>query len=772
MQSTLFWKKIKLFTFFIFLISTGHALAQDQNPPQKSITLKGVVLEKGTRIPMSDVNLYILPEGLKATTNAKGEFLFDQAPEGEKDWIVNVAGYKRYKAKLSYAASTNDIKIYLEKKSYIEFQTTVVGKLEKKDPSKTSLSREEFLKAPGSNGDPVRALENLPGVLQTFDANVAIQGSPPQDTRYLIEGHEIPFIFHFFGLNTVAVPETVDSIDFLSAGYGPEFGRANSGIINLNLRKPRTDRIHAMSFVDFTAVGGYVEGPIGDDGDKSFFLGGRYSYIGEVLKFGSEQFSEDDGEEAPPPTFNSAPTYFDLNFTYHHRLSGKAKFKLATIASQDKVEAIAFNEDGEDPTFTGRIYGRTRFFRFIPQFNYQINDRSSFETSLGGGIDQQQFEPGGQVLDLVRTRFTWRSHYTNKLSERYELTIGTDFVLESFDDTFSITSSFFNETDVEVPESIAEFLESKNKGTYLRQGYYLRNDLELIKDKLTFSPNLRLDYFEGNEKFYVQPRGGLSYKYNKDTSFSFHSGIYYQPNIPQNLAVGTGNPDIQPSNSVHHALRFSKDFREGTTDGLVLTGGLFYKKLKDLVIHSSGTVLRDGVLVSERISNGGSGDVEGFEALLRYKWQRSFFSFGYTYTKSRRRDNGGAEYRAEQDQTHNLNFSGNYNWKNYSFTSRLRLVAGLPYTPITGGVYFENGDVYIPVQGERLSERLDTFWQLDIRFDRKWIYDTWILSLYLDIQNVTNNKNEFGIAYSFDYSQSEPATGLPILPTFGIRGEF
>jgi hypothetical protein len=765
MRLILSWKKARFVTglFFLLVASLVHS---------KTIDLKGIVYEKGTLIPMADVNLYILPEGLKTTTNKSGEFQFEKAPEGEREWIVNVTGYKRYKSKLTYQTNTKNLRIYLEKKSYVEFETTVVGKLEKKDPSKVTLSREEFLKAPGSNGDPVRALENLPGVLQTYDANVAIQGSPPESTRYLIEGHEIPFIFHFFGLNTVAVPETVDSIDFLSAGYGPEFGRANSGIINLNLRAPRTDRIHAMSFVDFTAVGGFVEGPIGDKGDKSFFFGGRYSYIGEVLKFGSEQFAENDGEDAPPPTFNTAPTYFDLNFTYHQKLNDKGKFKLAVLASQDKVEAIAFNDDGGDPTFTGRIFGRTRFFRLIPQFTYRIDQNSSFETSLGGGIDQRQFEPGGQTLDLVSTRLTWRSSYRNRFSKRYEMTLGTDFVYESFDDTFSITSSFFNETDVEVPESIAEFLESKNDGSYLRQGYYLRNEIDLIEDKLIFSPNLRLDYFEGNKEFYVQPRGGLRYNISNEFAVSFNTGVYYQPNTPQNLALGTGNPDINPSNSVHYSLRFSRDFRDGRTDGLTMTGGVFYKKLKDLVIASSGTITRDGALVSERINNGGTGDVQGIETLFRYKWERSFFSLGYTYTKSRRRDNGGAEYRAQQDQTHNLNFSGNYNWDNYSLTSRLRYVTGLPYTTITGGVYYENGDVYVPIQGARLSECLNDFWQLDLRLDRKWIYDTWILSVYLDIQNVTNNKNEFGNAYSFDYSQSEPSTGLPILPTFGVRGEF
>lgn len=62
--------------------------------------------------------------------------------------------------------------------------------------------------------------------------------------------------------------------------------------------------------------------------------------------------------------------------------------------------------------------------------------------------------------------------------------------------------------------------------------------------------------------------------------------------------------------------------------------------------------------------------------------------------------------------------------------------------------------------------------QLDLRADRKWIYDTWILSLYIDIQNVSSQKNQEGVMYAYDYSEKKEITGLPILPTFGLKGEF
>ena len=102
----------------------------------------------------------------------------------------------------------------------------------------------------------------------------------------------------------------------------------------------------------------------------------------------------------------------------------------------------------------------------------------------------------------------------------------------------------------------------------------------------------------------------------------------------------------------------------------------------------------------------------------------------------------------------------------------MRYVTGRPYTAVESAIFDSDSDVYIPVQAGFLAQRFDPFFQLDIRFDRKWIYDTWILSAYLDIQNITNNKNVQNISYNFDFSEEVATQALPILPIFGVKGEF
>jgi hypothetical protein len=119
-----------------------------------------------------------------------------------------------------------------------------------------------------------------------------------------------------------------------------------------------------------------------------------------------------------------------------------------------------------------------------------------------------------------------------------------------------------------------------------------------------------------------------------------------------------------------------------------------------------------------------------------------------------------------------VNLLASYILNDWQLGSRLRFVSGNPYTPIIGSTFDADNDVYLPQRGEIYSERNPNFFQWDIRVDRKWIYDTWILSAYLDIQNLTNSQNQESITYSYDYSEKKPITGLPTLPSIGVKGEF
>ena len=71
-----------------------------------------------------------------------------------------------------------------------------------------------------------------------------------------------------------------------------------------------------------------------------------------------------------------------------------------------------------------------------------------------------------------------------------------------------------------------------------------------------------------------------------------------------------------------------------------------------------------------------------------------------------------------------------------------------------------------------MAADMPPFMQLDVRIDKRFLFKSWILSIYLDVSNVTNHGNVEGYAYSYDYTRRQAVTGLPILPSVGVRASF
>jgi hypothetical protein len=78
----------------------------------------------------------------------------------------------------------------------------------------------------------------------------------------------------------------------------------------------------------------------------------------------------------------------------------------------------------------------------------------------------------------------------------------------------------------------------------------------------------------------------------------------------------------------------------------------------------------------------------------------------------------------------------------------------------------------VPTLGNVGDARLPLFSQLDARAQYTWTWTYWQLSLYLDVENVTNHKNEEIHVYDYRYREQGSISGIPIFPTFGVKGKF
>jgi hypothetical protein len=166
--------------------------------------------------------------------------------------------------------------------------------------------------------------------------------------------------------------------------------------------------------------------------------------------------------------------------------------------------------------------------------------------------------------------------------------------------------------------------------------------------------------------------------------------------------------------------------------------------------------------------------------LLKYKPDDRFFGWiAYTLSRSVRQDHpSDDEYLFQFDQTHNLIMLGSYRLgRGWEFGARFRVVSGPLDTPVLGSpalpaIYSADAGSYTPLQGKPFSRRLPLFHQLDLRLDKRWQFQSWRLSAYLDVLNVYNNQSVEGLVYNYNFSQEAFQTGIPIIPSIGLRGEF
>ncbi len=731
-----------------------------------SVRILGQVLERGTQTPLADVAVYLLPNQLKARTDKSGYFEMNDIPEGKFKWIVNQSGYLRFEQEDEQKKDqSNEVrKFYLERNSYLGYETTVYGKKNKRDESSQTLTKKEFLQVPGARGDPIKAVENLPGVARTnsFQAQVIIQGSAPQDTRYSIDGHEVPIIFHFGGLSSVLIPESIENVDYLAAGYGPEYGRALGGQVTVTTRAPKLDRLQGFAFVDTFNSGGMIETPLSEKSSILFSV--RQSYIGSVLKSALKGDSDFD--------LTVAPEFRDLTSIFKTELTHRDTLKIVGVASQDTLEFLFTQPLKTDPALRGNFSSNTSFFRIIPQLTHRHSDITTSRYSFGLGRDWIRVNLGSNYFNLQTYSLSHRFELERKMNSYWTSNWGMDHLLTWANVNLDLPG-FSSQGGIANPVSASTQRRASVNQSYQTLGFYWRNQFHDSDSPWTVMPSLRTEYYSSTHQTIVLPRLATRYQMNDSTGLKLMSGLYAQPPQPQEVDGTVGNPDVKANRGFHLALGLDKDFREGSSNGFDLTSGPFFKYLYNQVIPSIGLIERDGVLVPENYKNLQTGKVIGLQTLLKYRFNSWSGWLSYTVSRSTRSDDQASNYLFQYDQTHILTLLTSVDLsKNWKISGRFRYSSGNPYTPIVGGVFDADNDVYLPVRGAFYSERLEPFYQLDVRVDKKWIYDKWILSLYLDIQNITNHQNIQQLQYAYNYTSSTKISGLPIIPTFGLKGEF
>ncbi len=741
-------------------------------PPAASeppVRLKGVVSERGTRTLLDGVAVIVLDAaGVqlgRGDSDATGAFQVRLPPEvaGTVTVVLAAPDHKtaRLKEKLA-AREALTVKYAIARTSYAVYESTVRAQPVREEIGRVSLEGDEIRRIPGTRGDALAAVLNLPSVARSpFDlGQLVIRGSQPGESGAFLLGMNIPQAFHFALGTSTFNSFLLERFDLIPSNFSVRYGRLVGGLVDMVPREGKHDRIHGDIKIDLYDAHVIVEGPIKKG---SFALSIRRSYIDTVL-----------GLVLPDSGLTVAPRYYDYQAMLDYPVAG-GKLKLVVFGSDDELAFVQKTPPDTDPSLQGQFSTRFWFHTLIATYSKKW-DKVELETTLQFGGQHSDASLGLAArfnLDLIETDL--RAELRYKLTPRAKFSFGLDLATDYYWVTVDAPSPTTEEKP-QPPIALDDKRHLQNHGFEAYPAVYAQVEWK-PKDWLVITPGVRVDWFANNPRTYVQPRVMARLRIAPETWLKAGAGLYYQPpQAPYDDAV-LGNPAVRPEQAVHVTVGI--DTRPiPKWRSLLLEVNLFYKDLRYLAVGSDQFVLRGGMVRPEVYTDEGYGRVYGGDFLLKHDSPRYVFGWiAYTLLRSERQDHPGEAFRPFQyDQTHILTLVlGTHLPWDLDVGVRFRWVTGNPDTSqLANGltIYDADRDTHYPGVAAPFSSRLPDFVQLDVRVDKRFVFKKWIFAVYLDISNVTNRANVEGYAYSYDFTRRALVTGLPILPSLGLRASF
>lgn len=784
----------------LFLIVTSYISAQNG-------TITGRVHDELTNEPI--VGGYVEITGqpqIGAITDIDGKFTINGLKPG---MYTLTASYIGYKSTISRDIQVTNVKheyvdIALPEES-INIENVVIkaSPFVKPEESPLSLQKiglQEIDANPGSNRDISKVIQSFPGVGSTanFRNDIIIRGGGPSESRFYLDGIEIPNLNHFATQGASGGPvgiinaDFIGGVDFYSGAFPAMYGNALSGVFDFSQINGNNEKLKAKATLGASELSGTVDGPSGPN--SSYIFSVRHSYL--QFLFGALGLP-------------FLPKYSDYQFKHKTLFKDRSELTIISIGALDDSQ-LNLEIENPDPTqeyilsylpvnkqwsytigANYKRYTKVGFHRYIISRNMLNNISYKYldnNESLGKTFDYSSQEIENKV----------RYEYVTRVSG-YKISSGISGEFAKYNnDTYQKRNINNQVYEINYNSAIDLF----------KYGFFTQISRRIFEERLSASLGIRADGNSyspsmANPFKQISPRLSLSYGLSDKMNLNFNTGRYYQ--LPAYTSLGFKNNLNEYVNKDNNIKYISVDHIIGGVQyqiqkQIVFTVEGFYKQYNHypFSVNDSISLASKGgdfeILGDEEILSIGKGKAYGMEFMNRMRLKNGFTStISYTLVRSSSEDIFGKEIPTRWDSKHLISTTLSKNFNNkWIIGAKWRFVGGLPYTPYDlqtsaiKEVWDTRGGPVLDYNQFNES-RFKAFHQLDIRVDRRWFFDKWSLMLYLDIQNAYNYQSESqdiilrekdasgnfilengGTTYKL---QSIPNKSGTVLPTLGIMIE-
>jgi hypothetical protein len=732
------------------------------------VSIEGQVREAGPRTVLKGAEVVATGpdnERILSSTDDNGTFQLADLPSGTWRLVISAAGHvdevfevqvvdKKVSALAAYL-----IRDELRAGTKAEEEIVITALNPRTEVTERRLTAEEVRYLPGTAGDVVKVVQNLPGIARAplGTGTLRIRGTAPEDSLYFVDGGRIPIVFHFGGLTTVMASDLLEEVVYLPGSYSVQYGRLLGGLVDLRTSQELPARSNGNLSVDLFQTALFVEQRVGDR--DAITLAGRRSYADVVLN----------------PLLNKgsftvqAPRYYDGQLRWSRKLDNGWNDVLF-LMSDDRFRFLG---QGDEETVLAGFVTQFQKVRWLQE--RKIGDDLSLETSVVFGPEKKFFENDNSSEAYEKEmRVSARMQIAQPIKPggKFGWMIGTD---PNFNQ-----SSFLYAIDKPPERSVTTSrVASEESGSFNIWQPSLFGEMSLRAGDAIITPGVRADmqFVESTTVSSVDPRIGATWAVSDGTILKGGAGRHSRAPTSRQLGESSdGNPDLGPES----AYQFSGGVEQIAASWLTLEVTGFYHHLDDLVVgledryrFYSGPPPA-GPFDTEPYANDGTGRTFGVEMLASIVADNTMGLLSGTWSHSDRIKRPGDErtlFEYDQPVVVNALISQKLP-RRWRTGVRVRYGSGNPYTPVSNRIYNHDRREFIPVFGERDSGRLPPFFSVDVRIDKDYVFNKWTLTTYLEVQNATYSKNIEVLNYSYDYAKEEPILSSPPVPAFGLRGEW
>ncbi len=769
-------------------------------------TVRGRVLDALTGQPLPGTRLALWQQDTlrqASSSDAQGHFAFERVPTGRYQLRAERVGYATFRlAELLVEAGKETVLTCLLRESQQRLDEVVISG----DPgsdlarhaavSRIELPVEQVRRFPATFYDPARLLAAYPGVVGAHDQgnNVSVRGNSPNSLRWRLEGVDIVNPNHLANAGTLSDRPTLSgggvnmlsaqllgNSSFLVGAFPVGYGNALGGVYDMRLRagnnRRRETTLQAgVIGLDLATEGPFRLGKADSAGAASYLINYRYSTVGLLAAMGVPLGDEDIRFQDLALRL-TLPTARLGTFTFFG-LGGNNR----NVFEADRDSTTwEIQKDRFDIRFASRL-GAAGLTHAVPVGRGRWQSTvaaSALRTTRTADLLTDDLQPQRVENDLLEERkYALATHLEQRAGLRTTWRVGLQLTQEEMALT-ALGGPTSQQPGALVTGQLAGWLWQP----FAEMQYALLPQLSL-------QGGLHTTHFSFNQTQAWEPRASILWLINQRQDLRLAYGQHSQLQAPGVYLATFADADgalAQPNRSLDftRAHHYVLSYQHRWLPALRLRAEVYYQDLYRVPVAAvpnsfSALNLLDG-FAPFALANTGTGENYGLDVVLEQLMDRDYYFVlsGSLYE---------SKYRGSDGIRRDTRFNGNYvvnatagkEWawpgrrdrsRQFGINGRAVYFGGWRETPLDRDASRQQ-QATIADEARAFENQLADYYKLDLRLLVRRERPRYTRTLALDLQNVTNRRNEAFRTYDFLRDEVVVQRQLGIIPVLTYRVDF